>query len=290
MNSTATRSIRLFSADLDGTLLGDRGASLRFKAAWATLLQGHRPLLVYNSGRFVEDVRDIVAQGLLPGADLYIGGVGTQVFDVANGRMLDEWEARLTKGWNLRRVRDVVSRVPGVRAQPQECQHPFKSSWYLDEAKPGIIRQLCHALAAAALRVRIVYSSARDLDILPHHAAKGGALTWLCNRLRIPLDRVLVAGDTGNDISMFRLAGVRSIIVANALPELLEATVDRASYRSHSSLADGVLAGLHHYGVLSGPHGSESVNDPTVTELRLLGFEDSGAAATPPSTIKSPLV
>ncbi|MGG2476586.1 HAD family hydrolase, partial [Rhizobium sp. BR5] len=66
-----------------------------------------------------------------------------------------------------------------------------------------------------------VYSSDRDLDILPKAADKGAALAWLCGQLRIGLDESVVAGDTGNDRAMFELNGIRGVIVGNALPELV---------------------------------------------------------------------
>ena len=98
--------------------------------------------------------------------------------------------------------------------------------------------------------MKVVYSSSRDLDILPRNATKGGALRWLCERLGVPLDTVLVAGDSGNDSSMFRLPGVRGIVLENTLPELYEATVDVPTYSSRHILADGVLDGLCHHGIV----------------------------------------
>ncbi|MEJ1972645.1 MAG: HAD-IIB family hydrolase [Lacunisphaera sp.] len=242
--------VRLFSSDLDGTLLGNPEASTRFKAAWQALSPEARPLLVYNSGRLVDDLRQFVANGTLPEADYYIAGVGTQVFDVKAGRLLTELNDHLAEGWNLTLVRELTAKFPGTRPQPDEFQHEFKSSWFLDRAPPGAIRELKRQMADAGLKVKIVYSSARDLDVLPRNATKGGALAWLCLRLNLPLDTVLVAGDTGNDASMFRLPGVRGIVVENALPELFEATVDIPTYSSRQILADGVLDGLCHYGVV----------------------------------------
>ncbi len=243
--------VHLFSTDLDGTLLGNPEATHRFKAAWTGLSPEAKPLLVYNSGRLVDDLRRFVEDGTLPAADYYIGGVGTQVFDVKDGRMLDELRAHFAEGWDGARVTELAAKFPGIRPQPDEFQHEFKSSWFLDRASPAAIRELKRRFAEAGLRVNIVYSSARDLDLLQYHATKGGALSWLCARLGVSLDTVLVAGDTGNDASMFRLPGVRGIMVENALPELFEATVDVPTYSSRQILADGVLDGLCHFGVIA---------------------------------------
>ena len=247
---SASVQVRLFSADLDGTLIGNPESTQRFKTAWTSLSPEARPLLIYNSGRLVDDLRRFVDNGTLPTGDYYIGGVGTQVFDVKAGRMLSELEAHLADGWNLERVREITGHFPGVRPQPDEFQHTFKSSWFLEQAKPEAIRELKRQLGEAGVKVKIVYSSARDLDVLPRNATKGGALSWLCARLQLPLNSVIVAGDTRNDASMFRLPGVRGIIVENALPELYEDTVDVPTFSSRQIIADGVLDGLCHYGVI----------------------------------------
>ncbi len=247
----AAPSIRLLCSDLDGTLLGNPESAARFKATWEGLDPVTRPKLVYSSGRLVNDLRRFIDDGMLPPGDYWIGGVGTQVFDVQAGRLLDELHTHLADGWQRDRVDEVIARLPGATPQAAEFQSEFKSSWFLERATPGAIRDLEGQFARAGLAVSVVYSSARDLDVLPRNATKGGALRWLCTRLAVPLETVLVAGDTGNDASMFRLPGVRGIIVENALPELYEATVDLPTYTSRQILADGVLDGLRHYGILA---------------------------------------
>ncbi len=251
MSSTATKPIRLFSSDLDGTLLGNPEATHRFKTTWEKLPPRRRPLLVYNSGRLVDDMRRFITEGVLPAPDFFLGGVGTQIYDARADRFLADFYQFLSEGWDLKSIEAVAGAYPGIRRQPDEFQHEFKSSWFLDRATPEQLAELRQRLAAAGLTVSLVYSSQRDIDLLPPPATKAGALQWLCSKLRIGLDETLVAGDTGNDSSMFRLPGVRGIIVENAQPDLFEATVDIPVYTAKAVLADGVLDGLLHFGVIA---------------------------------------
>lgn len=243
--------IRLFCSDIDNTLLGNPESARRFVIAWKSIPADRRPLLVYNSGRLIEDMEHLVAEGRLLAPDYFIGGVGTRIFDARAKRNLDDFSACIGEGWDRARAEAIAARTPGIRPQPDEFQEAFKSSWFLDDATPEVLHDLERRLAAEGLQAGVVYSSNRDLDVLPRKATKGGALQWLASRLCIPLDQVLVAGDTGNDSSMFRLPGVKGIVVENALPELLEATVDREFYYSRLVMADGVLDGLLHYGVIN---------------------------------------
>ena len=71
--------------------------------------------------------------------------------------------------------------------------------------------------------------------------------------MHIALRDVVVAGDTGNDSSMFLLPDVKGIVVENALPELLSAALNQQTFVARSAMADGVLEGLAHFGVLSLP-------------------------------------
>jgi sucrose-6F-phosphate phosphohydrolase len=244
-------SIRLFSSDLDGTLLGNPESTLRFKEAWESLPDGKRPLLVYNSGRLLPDILQQIQGGLLPTPDWIIGGVGTQLWEVATGEENPAFSATFDQGWDLAVIERVLAETPGLTRQPPGFLHPYKSSWYLHRATPEHLQELQSRLRDAGLDVAVVYSSSRDLDVLPLHANKGHALRWLCEKLGIALEETLVAGDTANDSSMFHLPGVKGLVVENAQPELFESVVTLNPYCSTRILADGVIQGLLHYGVIS---------------------------------------
>ena len=254
MASTASSSIQLFSTDLDGTLLGNPESTRRFIAAWTSLTSPDRPILVFNSGRLVEDMRALVDAGLLPKPDYYIGGVGTEIHDAKTDRSLTDWSEELDRDWDRDRVHAILRDLDDTSPQPDHFQNAYKSSWYLHDAKPGRIREIEMLIQHSGLKATLVYSSSRDLDVLPTAATKGGALNWLCQKLGVPLSRVAVAGDTGNDSSMFDLPGVSGIVVQNAQPELLEATIKHRQFHlSRQIMADGVIEGLCHYGVACAP-------------------------------------
>ncbi len=247
------KPVALFSSDLDGTLAGDAPATQDFRLTWDALDPARRPLLVYNSGRLADDILDFVAETGLPAPDYVIGGVGTMLVDPKGATPLERFHQRLSDGWSLDAVEKILASHADTTRQPGIYQHAFKSSWYLHDASPETLAGIEQALDQAGLAVTMIYSSNRDLDVLPRLADKGQALTWLCSEISIGLDEVVVAGDTNNDRSMFDLPGVRGIVVGNALPELHElAKANPLIFNATEGFARGVLQGLAHWAVLGG--------------------------------------
>lgn len=250
MERRRLRPLRLFSTDLDGTVVGDNDATRRFRDFWHSLPEGQRPLLVFNSGRLIDDQLALLEEVPLPQPDYIIGGVGTMLHAKERGELESAYKTSLGTGFDPQRIVDVMAGVPGVTMQEERYQHGLKSSWFLHGADDAALGEIEAALVAADIDARIVYSSDRDLDILPKAADKGAALAWLCGQLRIGLDESAVAGDTGNDRAMFELNDIRGVIVGNALPELVSlAVLDNRFFQARATEADGVIEGLRHWGL-----------------------------------------
>ncbi len=243
-------NIRLFSADVDGTLIGKPDATLAFKKTWESLEKRSRPYLCYNSGRLLYDILELLSHTDLPRPDFLICGVGTLIYNLNEKKVLKEFTDTLVIGWDILKVEEVMRLYPEIEKQPGRYQNKFKSSWHYYNAAPEQIEAIRNELTEVGLKVNVEYSSSRDLDIIPQYANKGNSLKWLLEYLDISHHEVLVAGDTGNDSSMFLIPGINGIVVENAQPELLHSTIELSTYVAEKPFADGVLEGLLHYNVI----------------------------------------
>ena len=244
------KQVKLFSTDLDGTVVGDNAATARFRDFWLSLPEETRPILVFNSGRLIDDQLELLEKVPLPKPDYIIGGVGTMLSCRDQPSLPKAFTASLGQDFDVEKIIRVMSGLHGVTIQPERYQHGLKSSWYMHDADEAALAHVEERLAENGIHARVVYSSSRDLDILPRAADKGAAISWLCDHLEIGLDEAVVAGDTGNDKAMFQLPDIRGIVVANALEELKALAAGTMNiFQADEPEADGVLEGLTHWTV-----------------------------------------
>lgn len=234
--------------DIDDTLISEKSPDKNgLYHRWNEIQFHDNPYLCFNTGRLVDDTLRLVRNKVLPEPDFMICGVGTEIFDFQKGAVIKKFSEILEEGWDLEKVSEVINKIENIEKQPAHYQNTYKSSWFLDDATPEQLTEIRKRLIENGLEVNVVYSSKRHLDILPKWANKGNALEWLLKHLNIPPSRTIVAGNSGNDSAMFRMDGVRGIIVANAHPELIKQTEQTETYLAEKSYFEGILEGLSHY-------------------------------------------
>lgn len=251
MSNLSNNSIKILSFDIDNTLIDLQTLRTGFSDVW----QEFRPesgelLLTYNTGRLYEDVIGLIERGIIPSPHFILGGVGTHIFDVREGHVLSEFSDRLIEGWDLITVDKTMRNLPfPIEIQPPDFQHDFKRSYFLDNASIEDVRTIESILPEAGLEVNVIYSGRRYLDILPGGANKGNALAWLLNWLGKHTQEALVAGDSGNDLAMFKLEEINGILVGNAEEELHSEISAPGIYHAKRHKYAGVVEGLVHFGV-----------------------------------------
>ncbi|MGW0551336.1 HAD-IIB family hydrolase [Streptomyces altiplanensis] len=234
---------RVLVADLDGTLLG--GSPHERQQLFDVLNREPGITVVFATGRSLTSVQSLLRDDpLLPRPQWIIADVGSSVIDAKRLVHAHALEARLRAGWpGAARVRAALEAFPYLVYQEQVHQEG-RCSYYL---RP---EDLTDELIAAvrALGCSWSYASGRYFDVLPSRAAKGSALRLLAHTHRWPRQAILAAGDSLNDLSLFRL-GTHAVVVANAEPALIAQAP--ASTRVHHSALDGaaaVLEGLERLG------------------------------------------
>jgi mannosylfructose-6-phosphate phosphatase len=222
-------------------LLGDDEALDRFaewyRARRATLR------LVYASGRLFDSVVALVGSTTLPEPAAVIGAVGTEIRAYPDGRRFEAWP-RCLGPWDPAGIQAVLAGFGELESQPPEFQTELKLSYYGQDLECRFLVELRRQLAKAGHCAEIIYSSHRDLDVLPAGVNKGAAAELAC-RWQLRPAEVAVSGNTGNDASMF-LRGFRGIVVDNAHPEL-KAIRSPDVYHSRQSHAAGVVEGLEYW-------------------------------------------
>jgi sucrose-6F-phosphate phosphohydrolase len=234
--------LMMLASDIDFTLLGDDEALDEF-ADWYERSRSYMRL-VYNSGRFYRSVLESTRETRLPTPDAFIGGVGTEICFAADGRRLADWP-EVDGRWNAAAIRSILEAYPQLEPQPDEFQSEFKISFFGADLDEPFLNCLREQFVNFGFDVNLIYSSKLHLDALPPCANKGTAVVRLMKHWRLDPANVIVAGDSGNDLEMFR-QGFRGIIVGNAQPEL-KAFSGPNVFHAHRHHAAGVLEGLEHW-------------------------------------------
>ena len=236
---------RIFVSDIDNTLLGEDPEALR--ALMEKLRsEGQRCAFAVATGRRIQSAVKVLRNNNVVEPDFWITSVGSEIH---YGRQLvsdEEWRHNIDYRWDAAAIREALRGEPGLKLQARGDQRPHKVSFYIDPAKAPSLRELQLKLRQLGLRGKTIFSHGQYLDILPVRASKGLAIRYVAHRWGIPMDRVMVAGDSGNDEEMLNGLGL-GVVVANYSEELEKLRGNKHTYFSSREEAWGIIEGIEHY-------------------------------------------
>lgn len=241
----------LLVSDIDGTLIEPKLNNPGLDELKKYLTERNEKMaFAMASGRNLELVKKIIDDEQLPVPDFIICSVGTEIY-YTNGidYVLDKgWAKFLSGRWKREDIANRLDKISWIRLQEAEAQNPYKISYYYEKEQYNH-EELIQVLGTGWYKVNIIPSHGQYLDFIPKRASKGNAIKFLCRKWAIPLPNVIAAGDSGNDIDMFR-GPVKGIIVGNRSVELADYITTKNIYVSKKHASAGVLEGLKHYKII----------------------------------------
>lgn len=236
----------MLASDIDNTLTGCVPSAGLFRG-WVTR---DAPLFAVATGRSLPEARRVLRDWDLPMPEVFITSVGTEIYlPDAEGRLcLDMAFARkLDASWRRSHVLRALQDF-GFDWQPAIEQRRWKLSGF---GTARTVRRLQRHLDRRGVVAQIVASHGRMIDVLPVAAGKGPAVCAVAKRLAVPMDQLVVAGDSGNDFDMLQAVEAgpgRGILVGNAMDGMRERLRGTRLYHARAAHAAGVLEGLETFG------------------------------------------
>lgn len=260
----------LLISDLDGTLLEENDpeaddATMRFAKYWLSLHYFSNSKLVYSTGRSQHEYFSIKrAKKALLDPDLLILDVGSDAFtikrDTGEYEVSREYqEAVNTDHWDTEVVSHTIDRQFPWLIHPQPSGDFRLKTWRIARAEDvTAYRSLLKAFVSESsnwptskeIRCKIHISGSgthRYIDFTPRNGGKMAGVCFSKAAFGFSDEDTLVAGDSGNDLSMFR-GPEWGVVPANCLPEMKEwfRKQDRGprKYISGRRYADAIVEAL----------------------------------------------
>lgn len=233
--------------DLDGTLI--EGKDTRGLKEFKQWIESHHDEVIFGiaSGRNLEITRQAFKNYDLPKPGILICSAGTEIYYTEHCIPDNGWEKHINYQWKREELEKELRMFPGIRLQEPAAQWPFKLSYYVDDSfNDDHLADLHKFLDDHKFAARVLLTENKFLDLLPIRASKGHAVRYLSYKWKMPLEKIITAGNSGNDRDM--LTGkMKAIVVANYSPELEDLKRNKQIFFSHHPLSEGVLDGVLHY-------------------------------------------
>ncbi|MEZ5395021.1 MAG: HAD-IIB family hydrolase [Bryobacterales bacterium] len=239
-----TRVDRILTTDVDNSLLGDPEALGKLKARLGEV-RDHVAFGV-ATGRSLQSAISALRKANAPTPDFWITSVGTEIHYGEQLAADREWLRNIHWRWDVEAIKRCLTDLPGLELQSRAEQTAYKISYYIDPREAPSIAEIERTLRKRRLRCKVVFSLGQYLDIIPVRASKGLAIRYLANRWGVPMERVLVTGDCGNDIEMLTGRSL-GVVVANHSDEIDPLREQEDIYFAGAGHAAGILEGVEHY-------------------------------------------
>jgi len=240
MKSKYPSEKKMICTDLDGTFIGSDDSMYEL----LDIIDRNNILLVFSTGRHLPSVVKFIDEKGIRKPDACICLVGTKVYFVEKGEFVldDRWSEIISEGWRREKLVELLHDIKELVWQDEEWQTKLKISYFLRENQQEVLKEITSRMEKAELKAKVIYSCDEFLDFLPEKSSKAGAVRYVVERLGVRKEDVIVCGDSGNDLELFK-AGFKGIIVGNARAELKNYKGKNA-YHATGEYSAGIIEGL----------------------------------------------
>lgn len=239
---------RIIMTDLDNTLTGDDDALRDFIEMIENA--GRNVGFGIDTGRSLDEAMSLIKELNLPRPDVLSTAVGTELYYGAELTPDFSWRKQIRFHWNPTGVRELLDGLDGLYLQTEKDQTEFKISYRIDPDVAPSMFEIRKRAREAGLRVKIVVSLGSFLDVIPIRGGSELSLRHLAYRWGFEPERLLVAGDCGNDEGMLK-GGTLGVVVGNYSPELEKLRRLPRIYFAQGHHARGILEGIEYYDFLN---------------------------------------
>lgn len=230
------KKIYILATDLDDTLVGDELALEKLFQYFRK--QAIELKLIYITGRHFDSANELINNEKLPIPDVLVCDVGCSIYIQHTTHSFEEdieWQKKLYSNWPEEEILNVIDHL----SLEVQANIPLAKRISLHMTNEDKVKELCYRLTQKELPVKTIYSSKKDLDILPDTSGKGNALLYILKKYYPDYKNILVAGNSENDLEMLSL-GYPSVIVGNAEEILLNMREIPLLYKAEGHYANGI--------------------------------------------------
>lgn len=272
-NNSTGESRLLLCTDMDRTIIpnGAQSEHSLARRQFNEFCNLPQVTLVYVTGRHQKLAKQAMKNYALPVPDFAITDAGTIIYRIQDQQWQEfhDWGINIKKDWNGKthaQLKTLFSDIAELKLQQIDKQNVHKLSYYVSThvSEEKLLPLMTKRLEEQDVQASLAWSIDEPkgiglLDVLPKNATKLHAIEFLRQRLGYPLDEVVFAGDSGNDLPVL-VSPIPSVLVANASAEVKETAQRLSNDNPHAlflatgkqtimngNYAAGVLEGISHF-------------------------------------------